>query len=85
MDKIIERDLRKLVHAGSVREVQVVADGREWYLVAKIGMTEQVVGSERQQRRTWRSLDRLVDWLRGLGVAQINLDASQRSGQEAVS
>jgi len=85
MDKITERELRILVNAGSVREVQVLAEGRDWYVVAKIGMTEQVIGSERQDRRTWRSLDRLVAWLRGLGIARIQLDATQRGAEEGMA
>lgn len=85
MDKITERELRILVNAGSVREVQVLAEGRDWYVAAKIGMAEQVIGSERQDRRTWRSLDRLVAWLRGLGIARIQLDATQHGAEEGMA
>jgi hypothetical protein len=54
-------------------------------VVAKHGMDEQVIGSERQDRRTWRSLDRLVAWLRRLGIARIQLDATQHNTEEGVA
>jgi hypothetical protein len=85
LDKITERELRILADAGSVREVQVLAEGRDWYVVAKIGMTEHVVGSVRQHRRVWKDLDRLVAWLRGLGIARIQLDATQHGAEEGMA
>jgi len=86
MEAITEATFRKLVKGGSVREVQVVADGREWYVVAKIGMEDQVVSSQRRQRRTWRSLDSVLDWLQDrVGVATFSVNASQRSGQKGAA
>jgi len=59
-----------LLEAGSVRSVSIEPAPREgWAVVLRVGMNERPIASQRQDVRTWASLDTLIGWLRRLGVA----------------
>lgn len=65
-----EREARVLLEAGSVRSVSIEpAPGDGWAVVFRIGMQERPIASQRQDVRTWASLDTLIGWMRRMGVA----------------
>ena len=85
MEAVTEPTLRILADAGSLTAVEVHADGASWYVQVRIGAEYRVVASRREQRRTWRDLNTVVDWLRDkIGVATIIVHAAHRSAQQGM-
>jgi len=60
--------LRELVDAGSVRTLQAVRTGTRWALVARVGLDERVLRSQREDVRLFARLDTIHRFTRELGV-----------------
>lgn len=69
--------LRELADAGAVREVQLVAEGRRWYVLVRSGMHDRVLLAERGHRREFGQIEGAVRLLRSVGLARVVVDASQ--------
>ena len=69
LNPITEATARELVSAGAVRVVQVVRHGDAWAVVVRVALRDRVVRSQREQVRTWRSLDTVAAWVGQLGAA----------------
>jgi hypothetical protein len=86
VEAVTEPTLRILAGAGSVAAVEIHADGPSWYVQVRIGQEYRVVASRREQRRTWRDLNTVVDWLREkIGVATFTVHAAHRSAQQGMA
>jgi hypothetical protein len=69
--------LARLVDAGTVRGAHVVAQPNGWSVLVKYGRHERPLAAQRsRQVRTWRKLETVAEYLRGLGVMRFDVDAS---------
>lgn len=72
---------KRLVEAAAIRGASIVGQPGGWSVVLKLGLQEQALSTQRTgQPRTWRSLDRCVEFLRReLQIARYTLDATHYS------
>ncbi|MDG4868634.1 hypothetical protein P8631_11540 (plasmid) [Guyparkeria sp. 1SP6A2] len=71
---ITEREARTLFDVGAIKGVKIEpVPGDGWAVVLMIGMEERPVSSQREQVRTWASLDTAAKWLHRLGVQTATL------------
>ena len=76
---------KRLVEALAIRGASIIGQPGGWSVMLKLGMTEKPLGAQRTDKpRTWRSLDRCVDYLKTeLHIARFDLlDATDHSGVE---
>ncbi len=68
--------LSRLVEAGAVSAAQAVGQQGGWSVVVKYGMIERTLAAQRnRQVRTFRKLESLVSYLKGVGIGQFVVDA----------
>jgi hypothetical protein len=69
--------LAKLAEAGDVRSAHVIGQDGGWGLLVKYGTTERILTAQRsQQVRIFRTLETLVEYLRGIGIARFDVNAA---------
>lgn len=72
--------LHRLVEAGAVRAAHVVATSGGWALTVKFGLNERPLAAQRsRQIRLFKKLETLVSYLKDVGIAQFDVDASDYS------
>ncbi|MFM0381579.1 hypothetical protein PQQ72_31665 [Paraburkholderia strydomiana] len=76
LDTIDQSTLEKLVEANSVRGANVIAQAGGWGVVIQYGMTERVLAVRRGNVRIWPKLETLVAFLRRIGIARFQVDAT---------
>ena len=76
LDTIDQGTLEKLVEANSVRGANVIAQAGGWGVVIQYGMTERVLAVRRGNVRIWPKLETLVAFLRRIGIARFQVDAT---------
>lgn len=68
--------LSRLVEAGAVSAAQAVGQQGGWAVVVKYGMIERTLAAQRnRQVRTFRKLETLVSYLKGVGIGQFAVNA----------
>ena len=73
---------KRMVEAAAIRGAAIIGQPGGWSVVLKLGMHEKPLGAQRSDKpRTWRSLDRCVDYLKNeLHIARFELlDATNHS------
>jgi hypothetical protein len=72
---------RRMVEAAAIQGASIIGQPGGWSVMLKLGALEKPLGSQRGDTpRTWRSLDRCVDYLRTeLHIARVDLDATNFS------
>lgn len=78
---------KRLVEAMAIRGASIIGQPGGWSVMLKLGKTEKPLGAQRTDKpRTWRSLDRCVDYLKNeLHLARFDLlDATLHSDVELV-
>lgn len=76
---------KRLVEALAIRGASIIGQPGGWSVMLKLGMSEKPLGAQRTDKpRTWRSLDRCVDYLKTeLHIARFDLlDATAHSAVE---
>lgn len=69
--------LHRLVEAGAVRAAHVVGMSGGWALTVKFGSNERPLAAQRsRQIRLFKKLETLVSYLKDVGIAQFDVDAS---------
>ena len=68
--------LEQLIDAGAVRGATVVGTHGGWGVLVRYGMAERQLAAKRGGVRTWRRLDAVAGYLRGLGLAHFEVDAA---------
>jgi len=68
--------LEQLIDAGVVRGATVVGVHGGWGVLVRYGMAERRLAAKRGGVRTWRRLDAVAGYLRGLGLARFEVDAA---------
>jgi hypothetical protein len=75
-DTIDHISLERLVEAGAVRGASIVGQPGGWGVVIQYGMTERVLAAKRGAMRIFRKFETLVSYLKSLGIAKYQVDAS---------
>jgi hypothetical protein len=68
--------LEHLVEAGAVRGANIVGQPGGWGVVIQYGMTERALAAKRGAVRIFRKFETLVGYLKGIGIASYQVDAS---------
>jgi len=76
IDTIDHVTLQHLVEAGAVRGAEVVGQPGGWGVVIKYGMMERTLAARRGAVRIFSRFETLVNYLKGLGISQFNVNAS---------
>ena len=76
---------KRLVEAMAIQGASIIGQPGGWSVTLKLGMTEKALSAQRTDKpRTWRSLDRCVDYLKNeLQLVRFDLlDATEHSDAE---
>jgi hypothetical protein len=66
----------RLVEAGAVRGASIIGQKGGWGLVIQYGMTERALAAKRGAVRIFKKLETLVGYLKGMGIAKFQVDAT---------
>ena len=69
--------LERLVEAGAVRGASIVGQPGGWGVVIQYGMTERMLAAKRGAVRIFRKYETLVGYLKSIGIARYQVDATQ--------
>lgn len=75
-DTIDHVTLQHLVEAGAVRGADVIGQPGGWGIVVKYGMMERALAARRGAIRVFGRFETLVNYLKGIGISQFNVNAS---------
>ncbi len=76
-DTIDHGTLSRLVEACAVRGAHIVGQSGGWSVMVRYGMTERPLAAQRtRQVRLFRKFETLVSYLRTIGIARFDVDAS---------
>lgn len=77
-ETIDHNTLARLVEAGAVRGAHVIGQIGGWGVLIKYGMLERPLATTRSKKvRTFKKLETLVAYLKGLGISRFDVDATQ--------
>lgn len=68
--------LSRLVEANAVNGANIIGQPGGWGVVIKYGMTERALAAKRGGVRIFRKFETLVGYLKGIGVAKYQVDAT---------
>ena len=68
--------LSRLVEANAVNGANIIGQPGGWCVVIKYGMTERALAAKRGSVRIFRKFETLVGYLKGIGVAKYQVDAT---------
>lgn len=69
--------LSRLVEANAVRGASIVGQAGGWGVVIQYGMTERALAAKRGSVRIFRKFETLVGYLKNIGVAKYQVDATE--------
>lgn len=69
--------LERLVEAGAVHGASIVGQPGGWSVIIKYGMTERALAAKRGAVRVFRKFETLVGYLKDIGIACYQVDASK--------
>ncbi len=75
-DTIDQTTLLNLVQSGAVKAANVVGQPGGWGVIVMFGHVQKALSVRRGKIRVFRKLDTLVEFLRGVGLMQYQVDAS---------
>lgn len=75
-DQLANSTLKELASAGAITGVRLVGQADGFALFARYGMTEKVLQAKRGHIRRFKSLERAVAFIRGLGIARVEVDVT---------
>ena len=77
-ETIDHNTLSKLVEAGAVRGTHVIGQVGGWVILIKYGLLERALATTRSKKiRTFKKLETLVMYLKGIGISQFDVDTAQ--------
>lgn len=68
--------LERLIEAGAVRGASIIGQPGGWRVVIQYGMTERALAAKRGAVRVFRKFETLVGYLKGIGIATYQVDAT---------
>ena len=75
-DTIDHVTLSRLVEANAVKGANIIGQAGGWGVVIKYGMTERALAAKRGTVRVFRKFETLVGYLKEMGVAKFQVDAT---------
>ena len=75
-DTIDRLTLERLVEAGAVKGASIVGQPGGWGVVIHYGLTERVLAARRGAIRNFKKFETLVDYLKSIGLAKYQVDAT---------
>jgi hypothetical protein len=75
-DTIDHVTLSRLVEANAVNGANIIGQAGGWGVVIKYGMTERALAAKRGTVRVFRKFETLVGYLKEMGVAKYEVDAT---------
>ena len=75
-DTIDHVTLSRLVEANAVNGANIIGQAGGWGVVIKYGMTERALATRRGTVRVFRKFETLVGYLKEMGVAKYQVDAT---------
>lgn len=75
--------LAHLVEAGAIRGADIVGQPGGWEVVIKYGMTERALAAKRGAVRIFKRFETLVAYLKGLGIAEYRVNATNYDQESA--
>lgn len=76
VDTIDRTTLEHLVEAGAVKGASIVGQPGGWGVVFHYGLTERVLAARRGAIRNFKRFETLVDYLKSIGLAKYQVDAT---------
>lgn len=76
LDTIDHLTLARLVEANAVRGANIIGQAGGWGVVIQYGMTERALAAKRGSVRVFRKFETLVSYLKEIGVAKYQVDAT---------
>lgn len=76
-DTIDQNTLARLIEAGAVRGASIIGQPGGWGVVIQYGMTERALAAKRGTVRNFARFETLVGYLKKLGIAKYQVDATQ--------
>lgn len=76
-ETIDQATLVNLIQAGSVQDANVIGQPGGWEVVVRYGKVRRALAIKQGTIRIFRKLDTLDSFLRGIGLAHYQVDASQ--------
>lgn len=77
VDTIDRTTLEHLVEAGAVKGASIVGQPGGWGVVVHYGLTERVLAARRGAIRNFKKFETLVDYLKSIGLAKYQVDATE--------
>lgn len=77
VDTIDRTTLEHLVAAGAVKGASIVGQPGGWGVVVHYGLTERVLAARRGAIRNFKKFETLVDYLKSIGLAKYQVDATE--------
>ena len=77
VDTIDRTTLEHLVEAGAVKGASIVGQPGGWGVVVHYGLTERVLAARRGAIRKFKKFETLVDYLKSIGLAKYQVDATE--------
>jgi hypothetical protein len=74
-DTIDHVTLQHLVEAGVVKGADVVGQPGGWGIIIRYGVTERALAARRGAIRIFSRFETLVNYLKGIGISQFNVNA----------
>jgi hypothetical protein len=81
-DTIDHVTLQHLVEAGAVHGADVVGQPGGWGVIIKYGMMERTLTARRGAIRIFNRFETLVNYLKGIGISQFNVNAANYDPSE---
>lgn len=76
-ETINHSELSEFVISGVIKNAHVVGQENGWFVTINYGTTSMhLVSDETNQIKLFKKLDSLVEYLKGIGIAQFDVDAS---------
>ena len=82
---INEKALRTLIDAAAVKRARVVANGAVFHVEIDAPGRSFIIETGKGAVRTWRSIDAVAKWLKGLGIGTAGLEMGRwQPGQKSL-
>lgn len=75
-DMISSSALRELASAGAITGVRLIAQADGFAIHVTCGLTERVLQAKRGHVRRFKSIERAVNFVRGLGLSRLEVDVT---------
>ena len=80
------RTIKALIDAGAVKQLELIANGGDFYLEVKTTAGKEIVTGPSGSIKTWRTIDSAAKWLHLLGIGKILLKIDKwQPGQKTIS